>query len=333
MNGEILYPSELGGTDSTAPVQRPFFQRTDWLSFGITTALVLLVYLRTLAPEVGLGNSGIFSVGAMYGGVPRVPGYPVWTIFSWLFTKLLPFSNIAWRVAVASAVGGALTCGVIALMVSRGGALVMDGMRGMKRLAPKEEILLRAVCGCVAGMGFGFDAVFWPKAVIPDPWPMSLLLFSIVLCLLMRWLSDPERKRYLYAAFFVYGLTLTNSQILLAAAVGLQILVALGRPSLGREIFFADVALCAASWVANRFDLFSELNSYVGYASPLRGVLISVGIGAAVLCIGLILKTRSFFSEWKTTFGLSLMCCLGLSLCFYVPIVSMTNPPMNWGYP
>jgi hypothetical protein len=32
----------------------PFFQRTDWLSFGTTTLLALLVYLFTLVPAVGL---------------------------------------------------------------------------------------------------------------------------------------------------------------------------------------------------------------------------------------------------------------------------------------
>src|SRR5713226_5386276 len=32
----------------------PFFQRTDWLSFALTTGLVLAVYLFTLAPEVTL---------------------------------------------------------------------------------------------------------------------------------------------------------------------------------------------------------------------------------------------------------------------------------------
>ena len=70
----------------------PCFERTDWLSFGVTTALALTVYLMTLAPEVTLGFAGIFSVGAMYGGVPHPPGYPLWTMSAWLFVKLLPVS-------------------------------------------------------------------------------------------------------------------------------------------------------------------------------------------------------------------------------------------------
>src|SRR2546430_878138 len=119
-----------------------FFERTDWLSFWLTTALVLAVYLYTLAPEVTLEMSGILSTAAMYGGVAHPPGFPLWTIYAWLFTKLLPFSNIAWRVAVSSAVAGAFACGVIALMVSRGGTMILEGMREFKRLEPKEELLL-----------------------------------------------------------------------------------------------------------------------------------------------------------------------------------------------
>src|SRR6185436_4220152 len=139
-----------------ASTNPPFFQKTDWLAFGVTTTLTLLVYLVTLAPEVTLGFSGIFSTGAMYAGVPHPPGYPVWTVYAWLFTLLLPVSNIAWRVAVSSAVAGALACGLVALMVSRGGAMIVDGIAGLKRLFPKEERRLRVVAGVVAGAALGF---------------------------------------------------------------------------------------------------------------------------------------------------------------------------------
>jgi hypothetical protein len=82
-------------TGDALVVTGPFFQRTDWLSFGLTAVVVLVVYLRTLAPEVTLRYSGVLSTSAKYAGVPQPPGYPVWTLYSWLFATLLPFSNIA----------------------------------------------------------------------------------------------------------------------------------------------------------------------------------------------------------------------------------------------
>jgi len=98
-------------------------RRIDWLTFGITTLVVFIGYFLTLAPDLTLEDSGELAVGSFYAGVPHPPGYPVWTIFTWLFTVLVPVSNVAWRVALASAVSGALACGLIALLASRGTGL------------------------------------------------------------------------------------------------------------------------------------------------------------------------------------------------------------------
>lgn len=78
-------------------------------------------------------------------------------------------------------------------------------------------------------------------------------------------------RRYLYLSAFVYGLTLTNSQILLAAtpAIPALVLAAKGRRVLGR---------------------------------------------------------------WRPILGCSAAFAAGLTPYLYVPIASMANPPMNWGY-
>ncbi|GIT12662.1 MAG: hypothetical protein CM1200mP34_0680 [Verrucomicrobiales bacterium] len=58
----------------------------------------------------------------MYAGVPHPPGYPVWTLYTWLFTKLVPISNIAFRVALSSAFAAALSSGLLALLTCRASA-------------------------------------------------------------------------------------------------------------------------------------------------------------------------------------------------------------------
>jgi hypothetical protein len=122
--------SQITGNSSgpTNELNRPstFFQRADWLGFGLATLVALVVYLGTLAPEVTLEYSGFVSTSANYAGVAYPPGYPVWTLYSWLFVKLLPFGSIASRVAAGSAVATALACGLVALMVSSGGPLLLD---------------------------------------------------------------------------------------------------------------------------------------------------------------------------------------------------------------
>jgi hypothetical protein len=321
--------SKLSGIKPCALRDTSGFQRTDWLSFGVTTLLALLVYLLTLAPEVGLEYSGIFSTGAMYGGVPHPPGYPLWTLWAWVFTKLLPFSNIAWRAAVSSAVAGALACGLIALMVSRGGAAILEQMPDHQRLKPKEEKGLRAVCGYAAGMVFGLNGAFWPQAVIVEVWPLSILLLCLVLCLLQHWNFRPESKRYLYAAVLVYGLLLTNSQIEFAFAPAIPFLVMTGNPKIGRDIFL----------VAGILFLAGLTGIWTGFYSSLRGaggqflIFILLGVITSLMGLSLMIKTRQAFSEWKAILICSGLFLLGLALYFYLPIASMTNPPMNWAYP
>lgn len=43
--------------------------------------------------------------------------------------------------------------------------------------------------------------------------------------------------------------------------------------------------------------------------------------------------TRRFGSEWNSATFCWLMFLLGLGCYLYLPIASMTNPPINWGYP
>lgn len=141
----------VGGKGSPAPVERarpsavsptpveasvkppggkapPFFRSCDWISFGLTTLLTFIGYYLTLAPDLTLEDSGELAVGSFYAGVPHPPGYPVWTIYTWLFTVLVPFSNIAWRVALSSAVAAALASGFLALITSRGSSMILESL-------------------------------------------------------------------------------------------------------------------------------------------------------------------------------------------------------------
>src|ERR1043166_1928399 len=125
-------PGATAPAPAPKPIVPPLFRRVDWLTFAITTLLVFIGYYLTLAPDLTLEDSGELAVGSYYAGVPHPPGYPVWTLFTHLFTVLIPYSNIAWRVAVASAVSGALACGLIALIASRGSSMILEGIDELK---------------------------------------------------------------------------------------------------------------------------------------------------------------------------------------------------------
>jgi hypothetical protein len=250
-------------------------------------------------------------------------------LWAGIFTKLLLFSNIAWRAAVSSAVAGALACGLIALMVSRGGAAILEQRPDHQRLKPNEEKWLRAVCGYAAGMVFGLNGAFWPQAVRVEVWPLSILLLCLVLCLLLRWNFQPENRRSLYTAAFVYGLLLTNSQIEFAFAPAIPFLVMIGNPKIGRDMFL----------VASFLFLAGLGGIWLGHFPSLRGgggqffIFKLLGVITCLLGIGLVVWTRRAFSEWRAILICSGFFLLGLALYFYPPTASMTDPPMNWAYP
>src|SRR5437773_3207864 len=111
-----------------APINpAPLFRRIDWLTFLITFAVVWIGYFLTLAPEMTLEDSGELAVASFYAGIPHPPGYPIWTIFTYLWT-LLPMGNVAWRVGVGCAFSGALAASLLAMVVSRGSSMMIESI-------------------------------------------------------------------------------------------------------------------------------------------------------------------------------------------------------------
>ncbi len=238
-------PTSESGEVESAP--KGLYRRVDWISFGVTTLVVMIGYWFTLAPDLTLEDSGELAVGSLYAGVPHPPGYPVWTIYTWFFANFVPISNIAWRVALSSAVAGALSCGLIALMVSRGSSMLLEGIEIFKDIDRKLEEKLCGVVGYVAGMLMAFNGFFWSQAVIVEVYTLSVLSLVGVLVFLLRWIYEPSRLRYLYWAFFWFGICFTNHQTLIVAAVGIEILIALRDRKLGRDLFLVNSAVYLAA--------------------------------------------------------------------------------------
>lgn len=105
--------------------KKPFFNRIDWTAFWSATVVCFIVYFFTLAPTVTLEDSGELAVAGDWLGVPHPPGYPIWTMTAWVFTKIFAFvkfrgqPNPAWSIALLSAVLGALSAGLTALLIDQ----------------------------------------------------------------------------------------------------------------------------------------------------------------------------------------------------------------------
>jgi len=317
------------GRPTSIPPRASLFRRVDWVTFGVTTLITLLAYLCTLAPDLTLEDSGELAVGSYYAGVPHAPGYPIWTIYSWLFTVLLPFSNVAWRVAVSSAVAAAFANGLLGLIVSRGSSMMIESIEELRSIERRWENALCLVSGFTAAILIGFNGFMWSQAVIVEVYTLSVLSLMGVLVCLLHWSYAPDQRRYLYIASFLFGICFNNHQTLIVAAMGLEVAIAAINPKLGRDAFFINVVFFVAGLVLKSMGVLTSFDQN----APLYFIYIAVGVGSIAAWAYLTYQTNSMLTEWKSVLITLGAWLLGAAFYFYMPIASATNPPMNWGYP
>jgi tetratricopeptide (TPR) repeat protein len=321
---------------TSAPLASPvpaLFRRVDWLAFGLTLVVMWVVYFLTLAPEVTLEDSGELVTGSMYAGIPHPPGYPVWTIYSWLWTVLVPVGNMAWRVALAEAAAGAISCALIALLVSRGSSLLIGSIAALNSMTGRWERAIGIICGVVAGLLLGLDGFMWRESVAVNRIAVSSVpWFMLVLVCLLRWIYAPHQHRYVYWALFIFGICFTTHQSLIVAALGVEVLIAARNPKLGRDIFFGNGVIYFLYMVVLLFSG-KHIFHNIGDKPGLLLLFNAIGIGSLAASFWLALRTRGLLTEWKPVLILGLLWMAGASFYFYMPISGMTNPPMQWAYP
>ncbi|MBC8094468.1 MAG: DUF2723 domain-containing protein, partial [Akkermansiaceae bacterium] len=285
----------------------PLFRKVDWLTLGLTFLVVFIGYFLTLAPEMTLEDSGELAVASYYAGVPHPPGYPVWTLYTYLWTLILPFGNIAWRVGVGCAFSGALASGLLALVVSRGSSMIIESIDDLKTLDRRREGAICLVAGFVAGALIGFNGYMWSQSVIVEVYPFSVVSLMGVVAFLMRWTYAPHQHRYLYWAFFMYGICVNNHQSLLVIAMGVQVLIWLAEPKLGREMFFWNTLIYALGLYIGPSMLKTNISVMAVYHL--------IGLSSAALWIWLTIKTQKRAIEFGRD-GLMLL-VLGCIAAFF----------------
>ncbi len=198
----------------TLPATRPErFQRSDFIAAALVFGVTLLVYVLTLSPSVTLEDSGELITGAADFGVPHPPGYPLWTMSGFLFSHLVPFGNVAWRVNLQSAIFGAAANAVLTLLVCHSGRWLAQ------RWAPAETQMLARrwmfYIGMFAGLVIGFSDVMWSQGVIAEVYTLNGLFVNLVLLFFYFWMLEPRKTHRLVIAVFVFALGLTNHHTLI----------------------------------------------------------------------------------------------------------------------
>jgi hypothetical protein len=184
------------------PENARFFRKLDWSAFWTAFLVSLAVYFYTLAPTLTLEDSGELATASAHLGVPHPPGYPIWTIITWCFTKIFAFvkylgqPNPAWSVGLASAVFGALATGFTAILVCRSGT---DMLRSLKRttevIGSKTEDIICWTAGVSASLIFAFSPVNWSQSVINEVYSLNAFFLVLVMFLIYAWMRNMTSTR------------------------------------------------------------------------------------------------------------------------------------------
>jgi len=218
-----------------------YFSRLDWAAFWTATLVTFAVYFCTLGPSVGLEDSGELATAAAHLGVPHPPGYPFWTLCSWIFCKLffwvtyMGHPSPAWAVSCCSAVFGAFAAGFTAMLICRSSMDFIGGSR------------LVAFAGAVGGaLTFSLSPVEWSQSTIVEIYSLNAFFLMWVFLLSYRWMQKPSDK-ILWTTAFIFGLGLTNYQVLVFAAVPLALIILLRNIALFRDVFIYLIPV-ALTW-------------------------------------------------------------------------------------
>lgn len=274
------------------------------------------LYCLTLAPTVTLEQSGAFVVAGQHLGVGRVPGYPVWHLLAKLFISLFWFvryhghPNPAWATNFMSAFFGSLSCGLVALVVSRAG-------RALRSRSPSEtQAVNAAIAAVAAGTLFAASRAMWSQSVITETHTLTLFFIMMFLVTTMIWLNyGSKRMAYLVAAVFGIGLAQSHFFFLLI-------------PSYLLAMFLVDKAML-------RDFALTILPVLVALVIFLKQSMSGPWVGMAVVSgvvLSLALSVR-FLPQGRMVARMVLLILAGLSLYAYLPLAGEWHPPMYFAYP
>jgi tetratricopeptide (TPR) repeat protein len=248
-----------------------FFRRVDWSAFWAATVISFLVYFFTLGPSVTLEDSGELAVAGDHLGVPHPPGYPIWTMCAYVFSRLFNWVTYqgqptpAWSISLMSGVFAAFAAGFTAMLITRSSSdMMQDAHDGDADFNPKESSLLCWAGGVGGSLVFAFSPVMWSQATIVEVYTLNAFFLMWIFLLTYRWMRRPTAK-ILWLTAFVFGLGLTNYQVLLLAALPLVVVIFLRDVALFRDFLFVGVPVLLTAHV---LQIGSEMPAMPGMAGP-----------------------------------------------------------------
>lgn len=217
--------------------------RADWLQAGLVACGLFVLYAATAPRSVAFEDDSLFVMSSYFLGIEHPPGYPLFTWIGHLFSRL-PFGSVAYRVHLASALFGALSCAAAWLCA--------------------RTLIAGRLPAYVAALGLGFSPVFWSQATIAEVYTLNTFFFLTLVYLGLQICGPAQASpagarqgRVLAWMAFLFGLSLSNHYpLMLLVAPALCVLLWPLRQQvlerLGLLVCLAVAGLLPYAWLVRR---------------------------------------------------------------------------------
>jgi hypothetical protein len=170
--------------------------------------LALGLYVLTLAPTVVtiFDDSLEFQLVTYLLGIAHPPGYPLYTLLGWLFTRLPP-GDVAYRVNLMSAVFGAVTVALTYLIALE--LIVGSWQPEEEYRADARQVWAEVLAALIGALALATSPVLWSQATVAEVYTLNAAFMAGLLWLLIRGKYPPSETSPLALAF-IFGLSLTH---------------------------------------------------------------------------------------------------------------------------
>jgi hypothetical protein len=257
---------------------------------GLTVAaLALALYVRTLLPTVGIGDTAEFQYALTTLTVPHPTGYPLYVFLGKAFTWL-PFGNEAYRINLLSAVCAAGAVAMVYVFARLVGA--------------------RPLPAAVGALAFAVAPANWSWATIAEVYALHVFFVGLVFVLFALWAAG---RLELWVAAFALGLSFGNHRgmlLVVPALVALWFVVRRPRPHELLRRYRPDWRVIVAFSVPWLLYLFIPIRGIPGYDGWWE--TLNYGASGSSLIAQILLMSRDpvvsardyFFAMLPAQFGL-----------------------------
>ncbi len=164
----------------------------------------LAVYIKTLSPTVVFWDVGEFCAAAFSLQVPHPPGAPLFLLLARI-SSMIPFaSDIAVRMHFLSALGSAIACGLLYLVI-------VDLIVLWKGIpATFFDRVATYGPGVIGAFSLAFSITFWFSAVEAEVYGLSMTFIGLIILLGLRWYERADKDggdRYILLIAYIAGIS------------------------------------------------------------------------------------------------------------------------------